>query len=258
MSEINHDPNELLISSLANYSLVDIVHHIVGNKLAVISGYTQLLLREGAAQGKETSLLDLEKVAQREEKRLSYLRTMKQSEEEMNHFLVQLRGCSLATAERSFHEHLVKTALVPFFKQCIENFTPLYTNRTLQIHLPGQPLYVLCNHFWMTLVLEHIVTHTVAAHAASTPVIIDVDEYTDPSTDLHTARIWIHITRESTKQQLGTEETFEMRSHTLDEKNRDLCIALCGAIIREHGGRLGRQQEAEQREVVSIALPLVK
>lgn len=258
MSEINHDTNELLISSLANYSLVEIVHHIVGNKLAVISGYTQLLLREGAAQGKETSLLDLEKLAQREEKRLSYLRTMKQSEEELNHFLVQLRGCSLATAERSFSEHLVKTDLVPFFKQCIENLAPLYKNRILQTHLPGQPLYVLCNHLWMTLVLEHIVTHTVAAHTASTPVVIEVEEYTDPSNNLHRAKIGIHLTRGSTEQQSGTEETFEMRSHTLDEKDRDLCIALCGAILREHGGCLGRQQEAEQREVVSIALPLVK
>lgn len=258
MPEINHDPNELLGSSLANYSLVEIVHHIVGNKLAIISGYTQLLLREGTAQGKETSLLDLEKVAQREEKRLSYLRSMKQSEEEMNRFLVQLRGCSLATAEGSFHEHLVKTDLVSFFKQCIENLAPLYTSCTLQTHLPGQPLYVLCSHVWMTLVLEHIVTHTVAAHTASTPVIIEVEECTDPSDNLYTAKIGIHLTRGSTEQQVGTEETFEMRSHTLDEKDRDLCIALCGAILREHGGRLGRQQEAEQREVVSITLPLVK
>lgn len=256
MSESNHDPNELLESSLANYSLVEIVHHIVGNKLAIISGYTQLLLREGTAQGKETSLLDVETVAQREEKRLSYLRSMKQSEEAMENFLFHLRGCSLATAEKSFHEHLVKTDLVSFFKQCLENLALLYTNRTLQTHLPGLPLYVLCSHVWMTLVLEHIVTHTVAAHTASTPVVIEVEECTDPSNNLHTARIGIHFTRGSTEQQ--AEETFEMRSHTLDEKDRDLCLALCGAILREHGGHLERQQEAEQRVVVSIALPLVK
>lgn len=258
MAEIKHDTNELSPSNLDNYSFTEIMHHVVGNKLAVIFGYTQLLLREAAAQGKEASLLDLGKLAQRNEKRLSYLRAMKQSEEELNTFLVELRGCSLAMAERSFHEHLVKTDLVPLCKQFIENLALLYKDRTLQIQLPVQPLYVLCNHLWMTLVLEHIVTPTIADHTASTPVIIDVEEYTDPSSDLHIARIEIHITRGSIEQKLGTEEFFEMRPHSLDERDRDLCMALCSAILREHGGRYWSEQEAEQREVVYIVLPLVK
>jgi light-regulated signal transduction histidine kinase (bacteriophytochrome) len=258
MSEIKHDTNELSQSSLDNYSLVEIMHHMVGNELAVISGYTQLLLREVAAQEKETSLLDLERLAQRNEKRLSYLQAMKQSEEHLNNFLFQLRGCSLATTKRSFNEQLVKTDLVPLCKQIIEKLAPLYKDCPLQTQLPVQSLYVMCNHLWITLALETIVNHTIAARMASTPVVIGVEECTDLSNDLQKARIGIHITRGSMEHKSGTEEIFEMWSQMRDERGQDVCMALCGGIFREHGGCLWREQEAEHREVVYAALPLVK
>jgi signal transduction histidine kinase len=245
MSEIKNDTKELSISSLDNYSLAEIMHHIIGNELAVISGYTQLLLREVAAQEKETSLLDSERLAQRHEKWLSYLRTMKHGEEYLNNFLLQLRGCSLAMTKRSFNEHLVKTDLVPLFKQVVEKLAPLYKDCPLQTQLPVQPLYVMCNPLWIVLALETIVNHTIAAHTASTPVVIGVEEYHDLSNDLHKARIEIHITRGSMEQKSGTEEIFEMWSPMLDERGQDVCIALCGGILREHGGRLWRKQEAE-------------
>jgi signal transduction histidine kinase len=258
MSETKNDQIELSISNLDNYSLAEIMYHIIGNKLASISGYTQLLLRRAAAQEKETAPLDLGRVAQRNEKWLSYLRAMKQSEEELNNFLVQIRGCSLAMTKRSFSQHLVKTDLVPLFKQTIEKLTLLYKDCTLQTQLPLQPLYVRCNHLWMVLALETIINHTIAAHTASTPVVISVEEYTDLSNTLHQARIGIHITRGPREQKSGREEIFEMWSHRRNERGQDVCVALCGGILREHGGRLWSEQGAEQREVVWAALPLVK
>ena len=258
MSEIKHDMNELSPSSLENYSLVEIMHHMVGNELAIISAYTQLLLREEAAQEKEPSLLALERLAQRHEKRLSYLRIIKQSEEYLNNFLVQLRDCSLTMIKRSFNEQLVKIDLVPLCKQIIEKLAPLYKDCTLQTRLPVQSLYVMCNHLWITLALETIVNHTIAAHTASTPVIIGIEEYTDSSNDLQKARIGIHITRGSMEHTSGTEGIFEMWSQMRNGRGQDVCVALGGGILREHGGHLWSEQEAEQREVVYAALPLVK
>lgn len=257
MSELKNNTNALSVSNFDNYSLAEIMHHMIGNGLAVISGYTQLLLRDMAAQEKEAAPLDVERLAQRDEKWMSYLRTMKQSEEELNHFLIQLRDCSLTTTKRSLNEHRVKIDLVPLCKQIIEKLAPLYKKRTLQTQLPVQPLYVRCNRLWIALALETIVNHTIAAHTASTPVIIGVEAYHDRSNHLHEARIEIHITRESMEQRSGTEEIFEMWSHMLDERGQDICVALGGGILREHGGRLWSEQEAEQREVVYAALPLV-
>jgi hypothetical protein len=257
MSEIKHDTNERSLTSLEDYSLAEIMHHIVGNDLAVISGYTQLLLREVAAQEKEPSLLDVERVAQRREKRLSYLRTMKQREEALNTFLAQLHGCSLAITKRHFNERLVKTDLVPLCKQIIKNLAPLYKDRTLQTQLPVQPLYVRCNRVWTTMALEHVVNHAIADHTASSPVVIGVNEYVDPSNDLHTARIGIHITSGPMEHEPGTEEIFEMWSQSYG-RDRDVCTALCGGVLREQGGRYWHEQEAEQREIVYATLPLVK
>lgn len=258
MAEIKNDTNELSISSLDNYSLVEMMHHIVGNELAIISGYTQLLLREAAAQEKETSLLDLERLTQRNEKWLSYLWAMKQSEEHLNNFLLQFRDCSVATTKKSFNEHLVKTDLVSLCRQIIEKLASLYKDGTLQTQLPVQSLYVMCNHLWTGLALETIINHTIAAHTASTPVVIRVEVYNDLSNDLHEARIDIHITRGSMKQKSGTKEIFEMWSHMRNERDQDVCVALSAGILREEGGRLWREQEGEQREAVYAALPLVK
>jgi hypothetical protein len=200
----------------------------------------------------------VERLTQRHEKCLSYLRTMKQSEEYVDNFLIQLRGCTLATTKRSFYEHLVNTDLVPLCNHIIEKLAPLYKNVPLQTHLPVQPLIVLCNRLWIELALETIVNHTVAAHTASTPVVIRVEKYHDLSNDLQKARMEIHITRGSLEQPSGTEEIFERWSHMLDERGQDVCLMLAGGILREHGGHLWRKQEAEQREVVYAELPLVK
>jgi signal transduction histidine kinase len=258
MPEIKRDTNERSIFNFENYSLAEITYHIIGNELAVISGYTQLLLREAAAQEKEPSLLDVERVAQRHEKQVSYLRIMKQSEEALNTFLAQLRGCSLAMIKRSFNEQPVRTPFVPLCKQIIEKFAPLYKDRPLQTQLPVQPLYVLCNRVWTTRALEHIVNDAIADHTASTPVLIEVEGYTDPSNDLHTARIAIHITRGPVEHEPETEEIFDMWLHTSDERDRDVCMALCSGVLHGHGGRLWIEREAEQREIVYATLPLVK
>jgi signal transduction histidine kinase len=258
MFDDKHNMNKLWASSLKNYSLAVLIHHMVGNELAIISGYTQLLLREEAMQEKDLYLLDSKELAQHHEKRASYLRIMKQSEEYLNNFLIQLRDCSLATTKRRFNECMERTDVVSLCRQIVEKLMPFYKDYPPQTLFPSQPLYVICNRIWITLALDTIVNHTIAARTASTPVIIGVEEYTDPSHDLQEAKIGIHITRGVMEQKSGTEGIFEMWSQMHEESGQDVCVALSDGILREHGGRLWSEQEAEQREAVYAALPLVK
>ena len=44
----------------------------------------------------------------------------------------------------------------------------------------------------------------------------------------------------------------------LDTRELDVCATVCREILREYGGRIWSEQEAEQEEIVSVALPLVE
>ena len=84
----------------------------------------------------------------------------------------------------------------------------------------------MCDRFWMELVLEHVINHTVDAHTLSTPVDIWIEHYEDPSNMLQEARIGIRIKRGLIRQKSGTEERFETWSQTLDTRDQDICIAI--------------------------------
>jgi hypothetical protein len=116
----------------------------------------------------------------------------------------------------------------------------------------------MCDLLWIELMLEHVINHTVDAHTLSTPVVIGIEHFEDPSKMLQEARIGIRIKRGLLSQKSGTEEGFETWSQTLDTRDQDVCIAVCREILLEHGGRIWIEQEAEQEEIVYLVLPLVE
>ena len=152
----------------------------------------------------------------------------------------------------------MRTDLVLLLKRSIERLAPLHQDRTMLLHLPVQPLYIMCDPFWMELVLDHVIIHTVDASTLSTPVDIRIKHDEDSCTMLREARIEICIKRGPLRQNSGTEERFETRSRTLDTRELDVCAAVCREVLREYGGRIWSAQEAEQEEIVSLALPLVE
>ena len=226
---------------LIHYSLLEVVIHVMGNGLATISGYTQLLQRAISTQAQEAFSPEWEVWQQYNERWLRYVQTMRQSETLLNDFLSQLREFSQEATKERFSQCVMRTDLVLLLKRSIERLAPLHQDRTMQTHLPVQPLYIMCDPLWMEVVLEHVINHTVDAHPLSTPVDIG-----------------IRIKRSLLRQNSGTEERFETRSPMLDTRELDVCATLCREILREYGGRIWSEQEAEQEEIVSLALPLVE
>jgi signal transduction histidine kinase len=243
---------------LAKYSLLEITIHVIGNELTVISGYTQLLQRAASTHTQEAFSPERDRRQQQNEQWLYYLQIMRQRETLLNDFLAQLRVLSQEATKKRLSQCVVRTDLVLLLRQIIEQLAPLRQDRTIQTHLPVQPLYVLCDLFLMELLLEHIITHTVDAHTLSTPVDIGIKHSKDPSTMLQEARIEIRIKSGLLRQQSGTDEPFEIWSLTLDPRDLDICKVLCRAILYEHGGRMWIEQEAEQEEIVVLTLPLME
>jgi signal transduction histidine kinase len=183
---------------------------------------------------------------------------MRHRETLLNDFLAQLRELSPMATKARFSQCFVRTDLVLLLRRIIERLAPLHRDHPMRTHLPVQPLYVMCDLFWIELVLEHVINHTVDAHTLSTPVDIWIEHYEDPSDMLPEARIGIRIKRGLIRQKSGTEERFETWSRALDTREQDVCIAVCREVLREHGGRIWNEQEAEQGEIVYLALPQVE
>ncbi len=258
MSEINSITDRNINDGLINYPLLEMVIHVMGNGLATISGYTQLLQRAISTQAQEAFSPERAVWQQHHERWLRYIQTMRQSETLLNDFLAQLREFSQEATKERFSQCVMRTDLVLLLKRIIERLAPLHQDRTMQTHLPVQPLYIMCDPLWMEVVLEHVINHTVDAHPLSTPVDIGIKRDEDPCNMLQEARIEIRIKRGLLRQNSGTEERFETRSPMLDTRELDVCATVCREILREYGGRIWSEQEAEQEEIVSVALPLVE
>ena len=258
MSEINSNMGRPIRDGPINSLLLEMILHEMGNGFAVISGYTQLLQRAVSRQAQAAFPPELDVWQQQHERCLGYLQIMQYRETLLNDFLAQLRELSPQATKERFSQCLARTDLVLLLKRIIDRLAPLHPDRTIQTHLPVQPLYVMCDLLWIELVLEHVINHTLDAHTLSTPVVIGIEHYADPSKMFHEVRIGIRIKRGLLGQKSGTEERFETWSQTLGKREQDVCIAVCREVLQEHGGRIWSERKAKQEEIVYLALPQVE
>ncbi|GHO80959.1 hypothetical protein KSD_87300 [Ktedonobacter sp. SOSP1-85] len=256
MSQSENKVCPLMSGRLIDYSLLEIIHHIMGNGLAAVSEYTQLLERALLAQTQEEHL-QLERGKQEINKWLRYLQAMRIQETQLGEFLAQLRESPITSVEEKFSRDFVKTDLLLVLAQVIEHLVPFHKDRVVQTHLPEQPLYILCDLAWLKLALEHLMSYMIAAHTSSTPVGIWGSLEEDQAGTLHEVKICIRARRSASAQKSSLEGMFAIEPHTIHGRECELCIAMCNKIIKEHGGCIWFEQGAEQEEMATIVLPLV-
>ena len=241
-----------------NSTLLTLILHELGNGLGVLSGYRQLLQRAISLQAQETALPEPDIWRHRNEQWLGYLHIMHDRETLLNDFLAQLRALwTVATYER-LCQSFVRADLVVLLRQVIERLVPLYPDHTLRVHLSVQSLFIMCDPFWIELVLEHAMSHTIAAHTASTPVDISLEPSTASSHMVQEAKIAIHIKRTLPGPSLRREDVPETWSQVLSPNEREVCFAICREVLQEHGGLIWNEQGGEKEEIVFLALPLVE
>src|SRR5690348_10787532 len=100
MPELKMLTCKTLKENIANYSLLEIMHHEVGNGLAAITGYTQLLYRATLPLGQPDN-----------SKREFYFHAIKDREQRLNDFLTQVRSLARQAPSSRFLQTLVQTDL---------------------------------------------------------------------------------------------------------------------------------------------------
>lgn len=240
-----------------NPTLLKLIHHEMGNGLAVLSGYRSLLQRAISAQAHLDAPPDQEIWQHQNERLLGYLRVMHDREKLLDDFLAQLRALSPGTPLDRLCQNFVEEDLVVLLNHVIERLVPLYPDRTLRVHFPVQALAFKCDPFWINIVLEHIFKHTIAAHTTSIPIDITLtlsDRHVSHA--VQEARIAIRIQRELPGLHPSHEGLGEMWSQVLSQSDGELCSSMCSEVLQEHGGRTWKEQGPGQEEIACLALPL--
>jgi len=241
-----------------NSMLLEMIHHELGNGLAVLSGYRYLLQRAISLQAQETAPPEPDVWRHRNEQWSRYLHIMHGRETLMKDFLAHLHALSLSATYARFCQRFVEADLVAMLRRVIERHVPLYPDRTLRVNMPIQALFIMCDPFCIELFLEHIVNHTIAAHTASTPIDIRLEPLTASSHMIQEAIIAIQIKRTPPGSNSGREEISETWSQVLSQSDREICLAMCRQVLQEHGGRIWSERGGEQEETIFVALPLVE
>ncbi len=234
-----------------NYALLKLINHELGNGHAVLSGYRHLLQRAISAQAQEAFPPAQDIWRHQNEQCSGYLRLMQEREAFLYDFLAQLRALAAGVTADRFCQNFVRTDLVVLLRRLIERLVPLYPDHLLQATMPVQSLFIMCDPFWMELVLEHIINHTVAAHTGPAPVEIHLE--LSPNRMGQEAKITLRI-----RVLPGREGMFEAWSRVLVPGDQEVCLAMCREVLQEHGGRIWSEQEGEQERTISLALPLVE
>lgn len=230
-----------------NYALLKLIHHEVGNGLAVLSGYRRLLQRAISTQAQEAFPPTQDVWQYRNEQWLGYLQTMQDREMRLNNLLVQLRELSPGATDEPLCQNFVRTDLVVLLGRVIEQLVPLSADYIVQVTMPAQPLFIMCDPFWMEVLLEHVIN---VGHTDTMPAEIRLEPF--PNHMGREAKITLRLRSDLPRRTPGREGRFEAQVWVQGET--EVCSALCHEILHEHGGRIWSEQEGS----ISFALPLVE
>jgi signal transduction histidine kinase len=235
-----------------NYALLKLVYHEVGNGLAVLSGYRHLLQHAISTQAQEASSPTQENWHERNEKWLGYLQTMDSRERRLNDLLVQLRELSPRTTDQSLCQNFVRTDLVVLLGWAIEQRAPLFPDSILHVSMPAQPLFIMCDPFWLEVLLEHILNYLFIGHTDPMSAEVHLELFPNPMG--REAKITLRLRSDLPGLTPGREEEFGAQVRVLEQGEMEVCLALCHEILREHGGQIWSEQEGS----LSLALPLAE
>lgn len=237
-----------------NYALLKLIHHELGNGLAVLAGYRHLLQREISQQAPEAFCPTRDVWLARKERWSGYLQTMRGREMRLHALLVQLRELSAGGTDEPLCRNIVRTDLVVLLGQVIEQRVPLYPAHRLQTSMPAQPLFVMCDPFWMGVLLEHVLNYFVTVYTTTMPTEIHLEPF--PNHMGHEAKITFRIRSDLPGRPPERDGVFEAqeRDFHLAQGEQEACLALCHQILHEHGGQIWSEQEG----MIALALPLAE
>jgi len=215
-----------------NSALLKLIHHELGNGLAVLSGYRHLLQQEISKQAPEAFSPTRDVWLSRKEHWLGYLQTMRGREMRLHTLRVQLRELSSRGTDEPLCRNVVRTDLVVLLGQVIEQRVPLYPAHTLQGSMPAQPLFVMCDPFWMGVLLEHVLNYFVTVYTTTMPTEIHLEPF--PNHMGREAKITFRIRSDLPRRPPEGEGVFEAQE-------RDLHLA-----------------QGEQEGMIALALPLAE
>ena len=237
-----------------NDALLKLIHHEVGNGLAVLSGYRHLLQQEISKQAPEAFSPTPDVWLARKEHWLGYLQTMRGREMRLQTLLVQLRELWAGGTDEPLCRNVVRTDLVVLLGQVIEQRVPLYPAHILQASMPAQPLFVMCDPFWMGVLLEHVLNYIVTVYTSTIPTEIHLEPF--PNHMGREAKITFRIRSDLPRRPPERDGVFEaqVRDLHLAHGESEACLALCHEILHEHGGQIWSEQEG----MIALTLPLAE
>lgn len=252
MANIESDLVKRIIVAPINYALLKLIHHEVGNGLAVLSGYRHLLQKAISAQAQEPFPPTQEVWQDRYERVSGYLRIMQAREICLNNLLAQLRKLSSEATDEPLCQRFVQTDLAALLVRVIEQRTLLCPNCVLQVRMPAQPLFIMCDPFWIQVLFEHIFFN----HIAECKDTVSTKIYLEPiqnsmGREAKVTSCFVHGPPKLTPEK---EKEFEALVQQLEQEEVEACLALNHKILHEHGGQLWSEKEGS----ISLALPLTE
>lgn len=233
-----------------NYALLKLVHHEVGNGLAVLSGYRQMLQQAISAQDQKSFPPTRDAWQDQNMRELGYLRAMHDREIRLNNLLEQLRKLSPGVTDEPLCQHFVRTDLVALLGLVIKQRMLLCPDCLLQVSMPAQPLFIMCNPFWLQVLLEHVFfNYPLTKQTDIVPAEIRLESLMGQE-----AKITLHLRGDLPGLPCEREKGLEPLIRQLEQDESEACLVLNHKILSEHGGHLW----SEETGCLSLTLPLAE